>query len=181
MSTLEKLAENLSVSIREYTDFIEQLDYRDPANLLFVTDNLLPEHIVECPIDAVRVAREMLNSVSVQGRHNRDERRRLHEAVRNAAASLDHILRYGVSEHLLSQRQVDYIRESPRAAIEYGRLERGVTGRVAICRSCAQRMPKGTSVLKFFWDFKGEGSWTATAVAIHDFNCPNKMESVEDP
>lgn len=76
-----------------------------------------------------------------------------------------------MSVHMLDKGEVDYIREKPNIAIQYGSLERGVTGRVTTCRSCAQKMPKGTPVMKFYWDFTGNGSWTATAVAIHDFNC----------
>lgn len=180
MSGIEKLAENLTVAIHNFAELAEQLNYRDPANLLYVADDLLPEHVVEKPTEAIHVSREMLKSVSFSGRYNREQRYRLDSAVRNAAAALERFLRYGVSEHLLSGHRVRYIRERPGAAIEYGSLERGVTGRSTVCRSCAQKMPKGTPVLKFYWDFQGSGSWTANAVAIHDFDCPNKMESMGD-
>jgi len=57
--------------------------------------------------------------------------------------------------------------------IEHGSTERGVLKRRAVCRDCGEQIPKGTTVIRFAWDFAGFGSWTATWCAMHEV-CPDE-------
>lgn len=52
--------------------------------------------------------------------------------------------------------------------VEYGGRPDPVvgTGR-ATCRCCGHRIKKGQPAWRFYWDFHGSGSWTATQAQIH--------------
>lgn len=44
------------------------------------------------------------------------------------------------------------------------------TGR-ATCRECGRKIKRGDKAIKGFFDFTGNGSWTAVAVQIHFNDC----------
>lgn len=67
---------------------------------------------------------------------------------------------------LLSNFNIERVR---RGLVEYGEVERGVVlTRKARCRCCGEDMPKGTTVIRFGWDFHGAGSHTATTAVMHE-------------
>lgn len=59
-----------------------------------------------------------------------------------------------------SVREIEYGSPSVQPASGKGR-----------CRCCGNRITKNARVVKFFWDFHGCGSWTATEAQIHADEC----------
>jgi hypothetical protein len=74
-------------------------------------------------------------------------------------------------QHAVSGERLDNLDRGGQY-IEYGCLELvTATGR-ATCKECGQKIAKGMMSLRFYWDFKGSGSWTAQASQIHFLDCP---------
>lgn len=70
---------------------------------------------------------------------------------------------------LTAQIRDQAARASSSGPVEYGGPPERIsgTGR-ACCRQCGQRIAKGVPAVRFFWDFGGCGSFTATAAQIHE-------------
>lgn len=58
-----------------------------------------------------------------------------------------------------------------RSPVEYGDIERVIATGRARCRSCGNKIIKGSPEIRFYWDFRGCGSWTAVECHIHQEDC----------
>jgi hypothetical protein len=61
------------------------------------------------------------------------------------------------------------IRGVTSGPVEYGGAPERIagTGR-ATCRNCGKKIAKDIPAMRFYWDFHGCGSWTATLVQLHE-------------
>lgn len=78
-------------------------------------------------------------------------------------------------ENLITDWSVVKIREAlpgQSYVIEYGVLEHVEASGRARCKACGQKIAKGEPCLRFAWDFRGCGSWTAQTVHMHAAACP---------
>jgi hypothetical protein len=61
--------------------------------------------------------------------------------------------------------------------VEYGTVEQVVAKRKSFCRCCGTDITKDENSLRFFWDFTGCGSWTASQATMH-LTCAPASESI---
>lgn len=54
-----------------------------------------------------------------------------------------------------------------KGRVEYGDVERVTAKRASFCRCCGGTIRKGEAALKFYWDWHGCGSWTASMAMMH--------------
>jgi hypothetical protein len=75
---------------------------------------------------------------------------------------------------ILLKYQVEQVRAG---RVEYGTVEQVTAKRKSFCRCCGSEIAKGEHALKFFWDFLGNGSWTAGIAMMH-FTCTPVSDEV---
>ena len=67
-------------------------------------------------------------------------------------------------KELLNPHQAAQVRAK---RVEYGDVLTETAKRKAYCRCCNGIITKGESILSFYWDFHGCGSWTASKAQMH--------------
>jgi hypothetical protein len=81
-----------------------------------------------------------------------------------------------VPKELLQPWQIAKVRDHN---VEYGDVREATTRRAAFCRCCGQPVAKGEPALNFYWDFNGNGSWTAQSCYMHPA-CEPAPEAVRE-
>lgn len=179
MSDLETLGGKLLDAVQEWVSFVEQHNYNDPEDALFPAEQIQLEELLADPAAALVLVDTALRKVRITSRHNRSTDHRLQSAIRNSMNAIRRLVRYGTSVPLLMPHQIQEVRT--RRVLDYGPVDRGLVARATVCRSCGEKMPKGTEVLAFPWDFGGSGSFTTTNAAIHAVPCQSKIAEVDSP
>lgn len=168
-----KLLDKLNDTVEQLIDFVEQQDRINSDKWYPALEAFEQAQGLDLRAEKAKI---LTDSVSIRGRYSRNRLFKLNCGVRNAISDILNFRDYGTPIDLLRSTDVENYRQGRS---EYGSVEKIVTKRAILCRSCAQTIKKGEKVIRAYHDFSACGSWTAVQISLHVDNCENKIDAVE--
>ena len=169
----QKLIERLNDAVGQLSDFVEEQDNIRGDRWYPALEAFEQAQGLDLRAEKAKI---LIGCEGIRGRYSHSRLFKLQSGIRNVISDIWNFRDYGTTVDLLSGSYVENYR---KGRSEYGSVEKVVAKRAVLCRSCAQTIKKGETVIRAYHDFQACGSWTAVQINLHVENCENKIDAVE--